>query len=129
MWGEYFAETSIVAERDGEAIGFVTGFRVPQAPESLFVWQVAVDEGERGRGLAGSMLDELVGRLPWCRRLEATVTPSNEASASLFRAFGSRRGAPVEEELAFGSELFPGGSHEAEVRFRIGPFEGGARPA
>ena len=79
-------------------------------------------EGARGRGLAGQMLDELAERTSLLH-LEATVTPTNAASAALFRGFGARHGAPVVEDPAFPAELFPGG-HEAEVRFRIGPISG-----
>lgn len=122
MWGEYFADTSVVAERGGAVVGFVTGFRPPRSPDTLFVWQIAVDEGERGRGLGGRMLDVLVSGLPWCRVLEATVTPSNRASASLFRAFAGRMGVGVDEAIVFDAALFTGGGHEPEVRFRIGPF-------
>ena len=129
LWAEYFAETSVVVERDDEVVGFVSGFPVPAAPETVFVWQVAVDERQRGRGVGNAMLDALVDRLPWLRSLEATVTPSNAASAALFRAFAARHDAPVEEEPAFGAHLFPGGSHEAEIRFRIGPLRRPARRA
>ena len=51
--------------------------------------------------------------------MEATVTPSNSASETLFRRFGERHGLPVSVEPLFGEELFPAG-HEAERRFRIG---------
>ncbi len=124
---DHFGETSVVAERDGEPVGFVTAFRPPRRPEVIFVWQVAVDESMRGRGLARRMLEALVG-LDGCRgvtRLETTVTPSNAPSRALFRSFARSVGAEMTVEPHFTPELFPGEGHEAEELFRIGPF--GAR--
>lgn len=57
------------------------------------------------------------------RFLEATVTPSNEASAAPFRGVARRLEAPCEERTLFGRELFPAGDdHEEEVLFRVGPW-------
>lgn len=122
LWAEYFRSASTVAERDGELVGFVNGFQVPDRPDTLFVWQVAVDDSMRGSGVASAMLEALLDRCPWMQHLEATVNPSNVASAALFRRFGSTHGADVEEQVLFDEALFPPGDHEAEVRFRIGPL-------
>lgn len=127
MWGDHFSDSSVLVETgDGDSsrlVGFVTGFRVPQRPDTLFVWQIAVDGSVRGRGIGGRMLDHLVGSLG-VSHLEATVTPGNAASAQLFRATGERHGAAVDERDAYDETLFPG-EHEAEVLFRIGPFPHG----
>lgn len=120
-----FAATCTVADVDGDVAGFVIGFRPPARPESVFVWQVAVADAHRKQGMGGSMLDHLVGRVPGARWLEATVTPGNGASDRLFRAFASRRGAPLREEPFAASEDFPpeAGPHEAETLYRIGPLD------
>ena len=55
-----FADSSIVAERDGRVCGFIGGYHPPQRPDVLFVWQVVVAASERGTGLGGAMLDALV---------------------------------------------------------------------
>lgn len=124
MMCEYFAETCVVAEEDGERIGFVLGFRVPDDPETFFVWQVTTDPAHRGKGLARRMIGSILARLVdgGVRFLEATVTPSNEPSQRLFRGFGRQLEVECVEAVAFSEELFPGGGHESEVRFRIGPF-------
>lgn len=126
LWGDHFATTSVVAEVSGEVVGFVTGFRLPQDLHTLFVWQVAVHGSSKRAGLASQMLDHLVAELGDIAVLEATVTPSNRASARLFRSFAERHGAEVDETPAYGAELFPGDDHEPETRFRIGPLV--ARP-
>jgi diaminobutyrate acetyltransferase len=121
LWCRDFARSSVVATVDGEPVGFVTGFIRPDRPDTLMVWQVAVDSDFRGRGLAKRMLDHLVDRLAsesvtW---LETTVTPDNQASARLFASFADARDAQLVREPGFAAELFPDG-HETEVLFRIG---------
>lgn len=128
MWCRDFSATSVVARdpsvrADGTPVGFVTGFRRPEAPDTYFVWQVAVDEAARGRGLGRRMLDDLGDRMvaAGCRFLEATVTPDNVASERLFRSFALSRGAALERGELFGADHFPG-DHEPEMLFRIGPL-------
>ena len=109
----------------GEIVGFVTGFRPPEHPEVLFVWQVGVDASMRGRGLAKRLLRELVA-LPGCAgvtHMETTVTPSNAPSRALFRSFGRSMDAAVEVGPYLTEEMFPDTGHEAEELFRIGPFD------
>jgi L-2,4-diaminobutyric acid acetyltransferase len=125
---DHFGHTSLVAEagEDG-VVGFVTGFRPPLRPEVVVVWQVAVAESMRGRGLARRLLDALV-RLDGCRGvryLETTVTPSNAPSQALFRSFARALGAELTVSPYLGEELFPDGEHEEEERHRIGPFVAG----
>lgn len=120
LWGEYFSATSLVAATADGSVGFITGFHPPGRLDTLFVWQIAVAEAARGQGLGGQMLDELAIRTP-ARWLEATVTPSNEASAAMFRSFAVRHGASVSTEVAFGRDLLPD-DHEEEIRFLIGPL-------
>ncbi len=123
LWCRDHAGTSVIA-RDGEggACGFVTGYLRPSAPDTLFVWQVAVADGQRGRGLAGRMLCWLADRQPGARFLEATVTPGNTASTRLFESFARERSAELSRSALFAAEDFPVDGHEAEVLFRIGPF-------
>lgn len=120
-----FGDTCVIAEDDGELLGFILGYRPPRRPHVVFVWQVAVSAAARGRGLGGRMLEALV-RLEGCRgvtHLEATVTPSNQPSRALFRAFGRRQGAEVTVSPRYTAEHFPDDDHEPEELFSIGPFE------
>jgi len=103
----------------------VLGYRPPATPDVYFLWQVGVAPESRGQGLAGRSVIALLRRLEpeGVRFLEATVTPSNEASAALFRGVARRLGAPCEERPLFGRELFPAeDDHEEEILFRIGPW-------
>ena len=122
---EHFTDTCIVAERNGEIVGFVTAYIPPKQPDTLFVWQVGVSESERGNGLASAMLEALLAR-PVCagvNYLEATVTPSNAASSALFRSFARSQGTVCTIQEGFPENIFPGDDHEPESLFRIGPFK------
>ncbi len=121
MWCDHFAETSVLAEVDGWPAGFVIGFRPPEHPGVLFVWQVAVADEHQGLGLASRMLDALVERCG-AEAVEATVTPSNTASRKLFRALARRHGCECREEPRIEAEHFPDQGHESEVLFHIGPI-------
>jgi len=121
-----FADTSVVATVGTEPVGFVTGYRRPDEPETVFVWQVAVATDARRRGVALAMLTDVCDRLrpAGVRYVEATVTPSNEASMALFRSLARTSAAAVEESVLFGADRFPAGAdHEEEVLVRIGPFD------
>lgn len=124
MMVEYLADTCAVAvDEDDKIAGFVTGFRLPADLSTLFIWQIAVSAERRGLGIGAQMLDDLAARpaVPRLRHLEASVTPGNQASAGLFRAFAESRQAECVEEPLFAAADFPG-THDPEVRFRIGPF-------
>ncbi|NGN66593.1 diaminobutyrate acetyltransferase [Streptomyces sp. A7024] len=127
LWCRDFAATSIVARgAGGEPVGFVTGYIRPDRPDTLMIWQVAVDASQRGRGLAGKLLDGLDAKVRAAHgvsRLETTITPDNTASDRLFRSFARRHGAGVDREVLFPGEVFPeGGEHEPELLYTIGPL-------
>lgn len=123
-----FADTCIVAKSDTAVVGFITGFRPPKAPDTLFVWQITVAHSHRRQGVAHEMLRALLARLvdDGVCYLEATVTPTNLQSQRMFRSFAERLGAPCDESLLYPAELFPGAEHEDERLLRIGPFPAAA---
>lgn len=123
LWCRDFDTTSIVADLDGRVVGYVTGYLRPAQPDTLLIWQVAVDEAQRGQRLAGRMLAALVDGLAGksvCR-METTITPDNAASVALFCSFARSRHSEIERETLFDADDFPDG-HDAEVLFRIGPW-------
>src|SRR5690606_9693805 len=46
LFARDFARTCRVAVVENEVVGFVLGYRRPDEPETLFVWQIAVDAGQ-----------------------------------------------------------------------------------
>lgn len=124
LFARDFASTCRVAVVDGEVVGFVLGYRRPEDPTRLFVWQVAVDADQRGRGLSGRMLDDLVEspqdgqRVAW---VETTITDDNTASQRLFASLARRWNVGETIEPLFESEHFPDG-HDPEPVHLIGPF-------
>nr|WP_141865241.1 diaminobutyrate acetyltransferase [Enteractinococcus coprophilus] len=121
LWCRDFADTSVVATtEDGKLMGFVTGFFRPNAPTTLLIWQVAVDEAARGHGLASRMLDYLV-ETTGTEYLETTVTDDNAASKQLFASLAHRHEAPHDIESLFTSEMYPD-EHDTEYLHRIGPL-------
>lgn len=117
-----FAKSSVVAVSEDRVVGFVCGLRTAEQPDTLFVWQVAVDPSMQGAGLGRRMLEDIARRNPAARWLEATVTPTNESSRALFRSFARSRNCRCEERPCYRAEHFPGSGHEPEDLFRIGPL-------
>lgn len=122
---EFFGDTCVIAEMDGEIVGWVSAFLTPEDPETLFIWQVAVDEKARGKGLAKRMLAHLLEREACAdvKRLQTTITADNEASWALFNSFAERVDAPLERDAHFERNKHFEGRHPTEYMVTIGNFE------
>lgn len=128
LQASHFAATSVAAELDGALVGFISGYIIPDRPNTLFIWQVAVAGQGRGQGLAGRMLREILAR-PACAQvayLETTITPDNAASWSLFRSLARKLEANCADSVMFDRERHFGGQHDSEMLLRIGPIEAAA---
>lgn len=130
LFARDFAPTCRVALVGDEVVGFVLGYRRPEHPDRLFVWQVAVDADQRGKGLSGRLLDDLVAGartdgspIEW---LETTITDDNIASQRLFASFARRWSAEEHVAALFLTEHFPD-AHDPEPVHVIGPL--GVAPA
>jgi len=124
-----FAATSRVATSAENLLGFVAGYIPPERRDVLFVWQIGTAAAARGRGLGKALLRAAL-QAPACRRvryLEATITPSNAASARLFRSIAHELQADLKVLPGFSSADFETGenatSHEPEELIRIGPLK------
>jgi len=120
----HFSQTSVICDT-GEGIrGFISGYIHPRKRDTLFVWQVAVDERVRGRGMGTDMLMNILKRA--CMRnvrfFETTVTPSNIPSRTLFHRAAERLDTQCVESPMFTCLHFGGTEHEQEDLLRIGPF-------
>ncbi|WP_235911494.1 diaminobutyrate acetyltransferase [Croceibacterium soli] len=119
-----FRETCVVAERDGEALGWISAYRPPATPDRLFVWQVAVHSAARGEGLALKMLEALIARpaAADATMLTTTITEDNQASWGLFEAFARRNGATLTRAPRFEQDAHFAGAHATEWEARIFPL-------
>lgn len=120
----HFSDTCIVAESNSKIIGFVSAYIPPGKKDTLFVWQVAVRKENRGSKLASEMLSNLFYRIQrkGVTKLEATVTPSNKASKSLFYSLKSKFNSKIVETPLFAKEYFGYDDHEQEDLVQIGPI-------
>ena len=133
LFAEHFSDTCLIAESEGDPVGFALGFRTPARADTLFIWQIAVAPKERKNGIGVSMLTALLDDLSedlrhdGIRYLEATVTPSNMASQRMFRSLADRLETAFEEGVTpvFSEDMFPKheDTHEEEWSIRIGPIE------
>ncbi len=122
LLSKHFSDSCIVAESQGKIIGFISAYRIPERPETLFIWQVVVDGTQRGKGIARRMLESLLQRFDCneVRQIEATVNPSNAASRSLFERLAAEQGTTLHEETFLDASAFgPGGNHESEILLRV----------
>jgi L-2,4-diaminobutyric acid acetyltransferase len=100
---DHFRDTCVVAEVEGEILGWISGYVLPNDPETIFVWQVAVSPKARGLGLGTRMLEHLLSRKV-CEdvcRMQTTITKDNDASWALFRKFADRQDAGIDSEAHF----------------------------
>ena len=122
----HFADTCVVARRENQLVGFISGYVLPNDPQTFFVWQVAVHPDARGAQLGVRMLEHLLRskRVATAARfMETTVSPSNTASRRMFQRFADEISASIEQQMLFDRSAFGNEEHEEEVLLKIGPFD------
>lgn len=121
MLCDVFRSTVVVA-RDGRdaIVGFVSGFRRPDDPGVLFLWQIAVDEDARGRGMGAALLDAFVSTegARGALHLETTVTPDNTSSLAMFERFAARSGSSFDRVGRY-EAAWLGDHHAPEDLYRM----------
>jgi len=112
---DHFRDTCVVAELDGEVVGWISGHMIPNE-DAFFVWQVAVSPKARGLGLGRKMLTHLIDRDECAEAgtLKTTITEDNDASWALFRSFARRIGGDLSDEPHYHEEDHFGGQHDTE---------------
>ena len=121
----HFADTSAVAEDQGRLVGWISAYRLPRDPSTLFVWQVAIAPPARGVGLAIRLIDDILAR-PGnrdLRRIEASVTSSNLSSMGMFQRLARRREADLEWSAWLDRFDHFEDRHDTEWLLRIEPLE------
>ncbi|MCZ8521874.1 MULTISPECIES: diaminobutyrate acetyltransferase [Paenibacillus] len=125
LLSDHFRSTCLVAEDDKGICGFISAFRCPDRPDTLFVWQIAVAPSRRRRGLGRKLLKTLLSGAA-CREIryvEATVGPSNLASRGLFLRTAHEYGTECRLSAGYPASMFPADkAHEEELLIRFGPL-------
>lgn len=113
---DHFADTCVVAERFGAIAGWVSAYVMPNDPETLFVWQVAVSQTARGMGLGTLMLQTILNRdvCDEVTRLQTTITADNKASWALFRKFGKLQNSKLDVQPHYTQALHFQDRHKTE---------------
>jgi L-2,4-diaminobutyric acid acetyltransferase len=111
-----FADTCALADTGEKPVGWVSGYRPPNEPSTLFIWQVAVHPDARGLGLGKTLILDILQR-DACAEVEAlrtTVTPDNHASRGMFRSLANALDADLMEQVHFDSERHFRHLHDSE---------------
>ncbi len=120
----HFSSTSVIAVSDNDVVGFISAYLVPERPNTLFVWQVAVGSQARGQGLATRMVQHILSR-PLCSNvsyLETTITESNKASWALFKGLSGKLNAELHSSVMFDRIKHLDDAHDTEMLVKVGPF-------
>jgi L-2,4-diaminobutyric acid acetyltransferase len=112
-----------VAVHGDKIVGFVSGYMIPNEKDTLFIWQVAVDENYRGNDLARRLILDIVQREELgIDFLHTTVSPSNSSSIRVFEKVANHYETKMESVKFFEEGDF-NNQHEEEVLYKIGPFK------
>lgn len=120
----HFSATCAIAEKDGQVIGWLSGYIPPEHPDTYFVWQICVSDAARGQGLGYRLIADVLAR-PTCQAvstLQCTITADNEPSWALFRGVASRLNAQMRQIELFEKDAHFAGLHDSELAVSIGPF-------
>ena len=114
---EHFRDTCVVAELDGDVVGWISGHMIPNK-DAYFVWQVAVGPDARGLGLGRKMLTHLVEREECsdAKELKTTITEDNDASWGLFRSFARSIGGELSDEPHYEKDVHFDGADSQVAR-------------
>jgi ribosomal protein S18 acetylase RimI-like enzyme len=90
LFTKYFTDTSVVADADGQIVGFVFGFQAGVAPPIGYLHLVAVDPAHQRAGVATRLYEEVfaVLRSRGCRVVRCIVNPENSRSLRFHTGMG-----------------------------------------
>lgn len=106
---QFAPETSVVAELNGELVGWTLAYVLPFDSETLFIWTVEVSEAAVDTGLSSLMLGHLM-RQDACSdvtRVQTSIPSDDKLAWSLFRRFASWQRSQLKIEPFVTQALFP----------------------
>lgn len=120
----HFSGTSVAANSNGNLVGFISGYIIPDRPNTIFIWQVAVAEKARGQKLASKMLKHILSR-EHCKNvsyIETSITEDNQASLNVFKGLARLLNTETQCLPWMDKKLHFSGQHDSEPLVRVGPF-------
>jgi predicted GNAT superfamily acetyltransferase len=86
----HFRETSLIAEVDGDLVGFLVGFLSPAVTEEAYAHFIGVHPDRRRRGVGRTLYERFfqVARAAGRRRVRCVTSPGNHASLAFHRGMG-----------------------------------------
>ncbi|MBF0274792.1 MAG: diaminobutyrate acetyltransferase [Nitrospinae bacterium] len=116
-----FFNTCVVATYEGQLIGFLSAYRKPHNPLSLFVQQIVVLDNKKEIDLEMQMLSWLYKKLNpiTMKEIETTVSTSNKVSEKLFKQFAFNKGFLVKKSVFLKESQFGEGIHEQEILYTL----------
>lgn len=119
----HFKDTCAVAVHENKVIGFVSGYMLPDNKDTLFIWQVAIDDEYRGNDLARRVILNIIKRDEiGVNNIYSTVSPSNKASIRVFEKVANELNTQIINSNFFEISDF-NNEHEEEVLYKIGPLK------
>ena len=119
----YFNQTCSVAFEGEKVIAFVSGFIKPTNKNCLFIWQVAINEDYRGKGLGIELIEFLLDQNKNISIIETTITKNNIASRRMFQKIVEKYQARMSEEILFDKYEEFSNEHDSEILVTISPIK------
>ena len=119
----YFSKSCSVAFNNNNVIAFVSGFISPSKSNTLFIWQVAIDEDYRGKGLGIELIEFILNQNKNLDSIETTVTKNNISSRRMFQKICEKYKSRISELILFDKEKDFANKHDSEMLIKIGPFK------
>ena len=119
----HYSDTCSIAKINNKIVGFTSSYILPKRMDTLFIWQVVVNENFRNQGIALKMLIDILNREA-CKDIDhinVTVSPFNKPSRALFKALAIELGANIKEQTLFKKEHFID-NHDDENLLIISPL-------
>ena len=87
---DHFGDTSLVAERDGELVGFLVGFVSSARSGEAYIHLVGVAPSARGSGVGRELYERFFAMASdrGCDTVRAITAPSNRGSIAFHRSMG-----------------------------------------
>tara|TARA_B110000261_G_C12941538_1_gene300652 strand:+ start:23 stop:553 length:531 start_codon:yes stop_codon:yes gene_type:complete len=121
----YFNKTCSIAFDNKKVVAFASGFINPSKNNSLFIWQVAIDENYRGRGLGIELIEFILKQNKNVDSIETTITKNNFASRRMFQKINKKYKTSISEQILFDKEKDFFNEHDSEILIKIGPITQG----